>query len=308
MEPFTLVPYVRPMVWGGRRLIDALSKSAADLTETGAYGESWELSGHPHHVSRVAAGDHCGESLADLVRDHGLALFGLTPFTADPFPLLVKFLDCRGWLSVQVHPDDERAGPLAGEAMGKSEAWIVLEAAPEGQIYAGVKPGVDRAALERAVAEGRVIDCLHEIKPRPGDCVYLPAGTVHAVGGGVLLAEVQQSSDATFRLYDWRRSDDAGRPRPLHIPQALECINWTQGPVEPTKGRPLPRPAARVDARELVRGPYFHLDRYDAAEPFLNPYPGRFTVWMILAGRAALESLDGRHRERYETGTTVVAP
>src|SRR5262249_19325002 len=149
------------------------------------------------------------------------------------FPWLVKYLDARDWLSVQVHPDDEAVRRLWPGEGGKTEAWFVLAAAPESKIYAGLLPGVDEPALRKALATGTVADCLHQFRPRPGDCLFLPAGTVHAVGGGVLLAEVQQTSDATFRLFDWNRVDAQGRPRSLHVEQALACINWRQGPVLP---------------------------------------------------------------------------
>src|SRR5262249_31265090 len=122
---------------------------------------------------------------------------------------------------------------------GKTEAWFVLDADPSSRIYAGLLPGIDESRLRRALSEGQVAECLHHFQPAAGDCLFLPAGTVHAVGGGVLMAEIQQTSDATFRLFDWNRTDAQGRGRLLHIEQALACIDWQRGPVNPTKARGL---------------------------------------------------------------------
>ena len=126
----------------------------------------------------------------------------------------------------------------------KTEAWFVLDAAPGSRVYAGLLPGVDEKQLRDALAHGTVADCLHSFEPRPGDCLFLPAGTVHAVGGGVLMAEVQQTSDATFRLFDWNRRDAQGQMRGLHIEQALACIDWETGPVNPIRVEDTPTPVS----------------------------------------------------------------
>src|SRR5262245_26444494 len=177
MEPLIFEPYLRPMVWGGRRLATALGKS---LPTEGTYGESWELSGHPQHVSRVADGPLRGMSLAELCTTHTAELFGKTK-SAARFPLLIKLLDCHDWLSVQVHPNDELAAQLVPGESGKTEAWVIIEAGPTARIYAGLRPGTTRADVERHLAAGTVDQCLHSFTPRAGDCVFLPAGTVHAV-------------------------------------------------------------------------------------------------------------------------------
>src|SRR5262249_51812411 len=155
----------------------------------------------------------------------------------DEFPLLVKYLDCADRLSVQVHPDDDLAPRLCGERHGKTEAWVVLEAEPTATVWAGLLPGVTRRDLESALPAGRVGDGLHFFTPQVGQFLFLPAGTVHATGGGILLAEVQQSSDATLRLWDWGRLGSDGRPRTLHVEQALQAIDWTRGPVAPIGGK-----------------------------------------------------------------------
>jgi mannose-6-phosphate isomerase len=185
------------MVWGGRRLGEVLGKHLATHEP---YGESWEISDHASHQSVVATGPLAGKTLRQLMDQDRSAVLGSAADQQRLFPWLVKFLDARDWLSVQVHPDDEAAKRLCPGEGGKTEAWFVLDAEPDSRVYAGLLPGVDEPRLRTALAAGTVANCLHQFVPRPGDFVFLPAGTVHAVGGGVLLAEVQQTSDATFRL------------------------------------------------------------------------------------------------------------
>src|SRR5947209_335681 len=230
--PLRFIPFLRPMVWGGRRLHDALRKEQPSAEP---YGESWEVSDHSLHRSVVAGGPARGRSLRELMEHEREGLLGPAAGRYETFPWLVKFLDACDWLSVQVHPDDVRVRRLWPGEGGKTEAWFVLDVAPGGRIYAGLLPGVDERRLREALAAGAVADCLHAFEPRPGDCVFLPAGTVHAVGGGVLMAEVQQTSDATFRLFDWDRCDSQGKRRTLHVKEALACIDWTRGPVTPLR-------------------------------------------------------------------------
>src|SRR5262249_41268606 len=162
-------------------------------------------SDHPVHRSRVVQGRHGGRTLRELMEHDRPALLGSAAAQYATFPWLVKFLDCNDWISVQVHPDDDAVKRLCPGEGSKSEAWYVLDAAPGRRISGGLLPRVGKARLCDALEHGTVVDCLHQFEPRPGDCVYLPAGTVHAVGGGVLIAEIQQTSDATFRLFDWNR-------------------------------------------------------------------------------------------------------
>src|SRR5262249_34861380 len=148
-------------------------------------------------------------------------------------PWLVKHLDCHDWLSVQVHPNDDNVKQWWPGERGKTEVWFVVDTLPGSRIFAGLQPGVDETTLRKALATGTVADCLHSFEPRPGHWCFRAAGTVHAVGCGVVLAEVQQTSDATFRLFDWNRCDAHGKSRTLHIEEGLACIDWKQGPVHP---------------------------------------------------------------------------
>jgi mannose-6-phosphate isomerase len=247
------------------------------------YGESWEVSDHPLHRSVVAAGPLVGRTLHELMRAFPEALPGRgTPRAG--FPWLIKFLDAAQRLSVQVHPDDARASATRPDEGGKSEAWYILDAAPESRIYAGLLPGVDEPALRQALRQRKVAECLHVFTPQVGDCLYLPAGTVHAVGGGVLLAEVQQTSDATFRLYDWGRRDDRGRTRPLHVEESMASIDWGRGPVSPV------RTEEAVRQQPLVSCPFFDLAYESHAEPFPGPEGTRLQALVILDGEGFLEA------------------
>lgn len=302
MEPLVFEPFLKPVVWGGRRLGSLLNKH---LPTDAAYGESWELSPHPVHVSRVAEGPLAGRSLTDLCRDSASEVFGSG--AADVrFPLLIKLLDCRQLLSIQVHPHDELAQQFAGEQFGKTEAWIVLEAEPGAVIYAGLKAGVQRPDVERLLATGRLEEGIHSYQPQAGDCVFLPAGTIHAVGGGVVMAEVQQACDATFRLYDWNRVGTDGRPRELHIEQALASIDWTAGPVQPVVPRELE--STEEVTRELcVDCRHFRLERVHLAQHGSWKENAGPTIWMVLSGEAHLQTSTGYARP-FQRGETVLIP
>jgi mannose-6-phosphate isomerase len=284
------------MVWGNQRLGDALGKP---LDSGQTYGESWEVSDHALHQSQVAAGPLAGKTLRQLMEQHAAALLGQAASTFQRFPWLIKFLDAHDWLSVQVHPDEQAVARLWPGEGSKTEAWFILQAAPGSRIYAGLRPGVDEQQLRAALStdEGRaIVDCLHSFDPQAGACVFLPAGTVHAVGGGVLLAEVQQTSDATFRLYDWNRRDAQGKSRPLHIEESLACIHWDQGPVQPVhvvdfkndpdfRARTQPGSPAPGKRQGLVQCPFFELTYLRTQEPIPFGGGGRLQAVLILQGR-----------------------
>jgi len=251
MPPLVLRPLYRRYIWGGRRFATALGR---DLPPGDDYAESWELVDRGADQSVVAAGPLAGTALGTLVRERGAELLGRrAPLSA--FPLLFKFLDACRDLSVQVHPDDARAARLAPPDFGKTEAWYVVAAEPGSRIYAGLEPGVDAAAFAAALRAGRCAEVLHAFEPRPGDCIFIPAGTVHAIGAGLLVAEIQQSSDVTYRLHDWGRTGPDGRPRPLHVEAGLEATTRL-GPVAPVR----PTPTADPAVQRLVACDYFLFD------------------------------------------------
>lgn len=262
-------------------MADSLGKP---IGREGVYAESWEISDHGADQSIVEFGPLAGISLQELVCARGEELLG-RHHPQQSFPLLVKFLDASQLLSVQVHPDDAIAARLNPPDLGKTEAWVVMESEPNGVIYAGLKPGVDRNGLADAIRRGNCQDCLHHFHPAPGDCVFLQAGTVHTVGQGVLVAEIQQSSDATFRLFDWNRVGADGRPRPLHIEQSLEAIDFGRGPVLPQEARPTERP----EVVRLAECRQFVLDRCSFSQPFQLGGDRRCHVVMVLHGAIEME-------------------
>lgn len=304
MDPLVFEPFLRPQVWGHRRLGTHFNKP---LPGEGTFGESWEISAHPLHVSRVAEGPLKGTKLTDLCERHGRDLFGDKVPPGGRFPLLIKLLDCHDWLSIQVHPTDELAPQLSKDDLGKTEAWVILAVEPGGKIYAGLKPGVTREVLQRHLEAGTTDQCLHSFTPRPGDCLFLPAGTVHAVGGGVVMAEVQQSSDATFRLFDWNRLGSDGKPRQLHIRESLAAINWDAGPVFPVRPTRREGHAEGFTVEELVRCAYFQMDRVGVTKRFPTPADGRMRIWMVLDGTAELSGESGSRRI-FRRGETVLVP
>jgi mannose-6-phosphate isomerase len=236
MQPYPLVftPILKQTIWGGRRLGDQLGKPIGNESN---YAESWEVVDHGADQSIVAEGPLAGKTLAGLITDHRDWLIG-DAVSDGRFPLLLKYLDCNRVLSVQVHPDDAYGAKMIEPDLGKTEAWYIVAAEPGSLIYAGLKSGVDRADLEQAIRAGEAETVLHSFQPTIGDIVFIPAGTVHALGAGLLVAEIQQSSDTTFRLFDWNRVDVDGNERPLHLAQGMDVTDYESGPVAARRSDP----------------------------------------------------------------------
>lgn len=287
LYPLRFEPILQPRIWGGRELARWFGGPADE-----PLGEAWVLSDRDDHPSRVADGPLSGQTLKQLLPDAGRALLGRHADRHSRFPLLLKFLDARDTLSVQVHPTDDHKHLLPAGERGKTEAWVVLRAEPQSRIYAGLIPGVTPQALRRALAEGRLRDLLASFTPRPGDGVMLPAGTVHALGGGVMLFEVQQNSDVTFRLYDWDRVDAQGKARALHLEEALACTDFTRAAVEPVV--PKLESAGPTRREQLFDCPFFRVCRLTSRENFPIGQPHECRVYVGVEGRASLEHPEGR--------------
>ncbi len=304
MEPLVFEPFLRPQVWGGNRLAHFGKKRPP---EHSAIGESWELSGHPLHISRVANGSLAGQLLSDLWATRREALVGSRYRGPERFPLLVKLLNCEQPLSVQVHPGDGDSQRLGMSDPGKCEAWVVLEAARDARLDAGIKHGVDRPEFERRLRDGSVDQCLNHLLPEVGDCLYLPSGTVHSARGGVVLVEVQPSSDSTFRLFDWNRLDARGHARPLHREKGLDVIDWSLGPlgfVDSATTLPLTSGATLT---LLLATPKFDLNRYDLRKGYSpQDLAGRMVAWVVIAGEAELRSTG--QTLKLQRGQTVLVP
>jgi mannose-6-phosphate isomerase len=276
-----LKPQYRERVWGGQRL----RRSDPPI------GEAWIAYG----PSVVEDGPHAGETLDALIAIHGTALMGTAVAKRYParFPILIKLLDCADWLSVQVHPNDEQAHRLVGpDEFGKTEAWYFLEAGPGAAILAGVKPDVDTATLAAAIREGRVLDVAEHVEIHSGDSLLIPAGTLHALGPGLFLYEIQQTSDTTYRAYDWGRPQSTGRR--LHIEESVEVTE----PVGPAD-RMHPEVTAGTGATSAMDSPLFDVDlvRVAPSTPWSSDTLGRsFHVITVTEGTAEIASGDERVR------------
>ncbi len=244
-EPLKFEHVYSSAPWGGEWLRSRFAR--VDAPEV--CSESWEISGHRHGMSVVDGGTYDGRTLASLVKEFGAALVGSASPDKTRFPILIKLLDARRSLSVQVHPNAKTARTLKAEP--KTEAWVVLEASPGAALYAGVEKGVTATDLLNAARHGEaVLGTLKKHNVKPGDVVFVPGGTVHAIGAGCLIYEVQQSSDSTYRLYDWDRGD--GKSRPLHIEQAMKALD-----------RSMPAVSVKHGGSVLVKSREFRLVRCD---------------------------------------------
>lgn len=281
--PLRFRPVYQNIVWGGRRM----SSWRTDLPD-GPIGESWDLADHPRGMSVVADGPHAGKTLRQLTAEHGQALVG-PAFTGGDFPLLVKLIDANDRLSVQVHPDDALARSLGVGQRGKTECWLMVN--DGGELYVGTRPGIDRAAFEAALAAGRVADTLNRYRAADGDFFFLAARTVHALGTGCLLYEVQQTCDVTFRVDDWGRVGLDGKPRPLHVRESLATIDFAAPSTGPVQAPTQPHPAGGSE-RRLADCAYFTVSERRATRTSGGD-TSSCSIIVTLAGSGRLETAGG---------------
>lgn len=298
LPPLRFRPILRDYLWGGQRLATEFGKP---LGPSKRAAESWEIVDHAADQSLVSTGPLAGRTLHELVCNYGLALLGQQA-APEQFPLLFKLLDCQRTLSVQVHPNDTQAALLSPPDLGKTEAWVVLAAEPGSKIYAGLRPGIDRATLEHAVANGTCADCLHAFEPQVGECLLIEAGTLHALGEGLLVAEIQQASDTTYRLFDWNRLDADGKPRALHVEQALDTIDFSRGPVNPTQ----PTATTTPGVVRLATCEKFVVDRRTAGSTQQLPPDDRFHILAVIEGQATIRAAEETYAVR--RGETLLLP
>ncbi len=303
--PLVFEPILKPKIWGGRNLQKLLSKR---LPPNEKIGESWEIADLEDDQSVVANGAARGETLGQLVKKWGSDLMGRAPLFDGRFPLLIKFLDAQDTLSVQVHPDEAYARQLGPRVRVKNEAWYVIDAAEDGFIYRGVRKGVDAEVLERAIEDQCVESVLERITVRKGHCYYLPSGTIHALGAGVTVAEVQTPSDITYRVYDWNRVDPGtGSPRELHLEQALKCISYDTSPIAGEHPEHLASVWASVT--RLVNCDSFVIERVRMAEGVDQEISYQeFVIWIVLQGRGCMRSAHHGETYSFEKGDTVLLP
>lgn len=297
LYPLLMKPYYQERPWGGRRLAQWPAKSLPP----GPIGESWEISTHPNGLSLVGNGEFEGESLASIVDRYPKELMGSAAIGSSDaeFPLLVKLIDVEGIASLQVHPDDEQARSIEGYPRGKTEAWYILSRSDEAECYVGLAPGIDRRSFVSAIERSRFEECLNRIHPAAGDCIFLPPGTVHACGRGVLLLEIQQSCDLTYRVYDWGRTDAFGRKRELHVEKALQVIDFAARPV-------ISRALESDRIAPLVSTPGFTIGELRITENLILPVSESFMAMTAVEGSCVLAWDEGSFS--LPAGTSAVVP
>jgi mannose-6-phosphate isomerase len=259
LYPLSFHPIFQERIWGGRNLERLFQKS---LPPNRAIGESWEISDRPEAVSVIANGPLAGKDLRWLMKEHQVDLMGKSQPMGDRFPLLVKILDATDKLSLQVHPPQAVARKLHGEP--KTEIWYIAQAEPGAELYVGLRHGVSRQEFEKKIESGAVAECFHRIKVQAGDIMSLPSGRVHAIGKGLVIFEVQQNSDTTYRVFDWNRLDKEGKPRPLHIPESLLSIDFQD--FEPTLVQAPATGLQEIASRLLVENEQFSVSLVEGEE------------------------------------------
>lgn len=301
LYPLRFQPDYQYRPWGGRRLNNLLS---APLPGSGLIGEAWLLSDRVDHPSLVADGPLEGQTIARLLEQSPEQLLGQLHGQFSRFPLLLKLLDVKKSLSVQVHPSDAYQDLIPAGNSGKSEAWVVLEAGPEARVYAGLKRATTADALRQAIMNGTLDQQLASFAPKPGDSVFVQAGTVHSLRD-VVVFEVQQNSDVTFRLYDWEHVDPkTGQRRPLQVDQAMACIDLEQGAIRPVT--PLVQETKPVLRERLVHCDHFGMTRISGQLPFIVGATGMPSVLVCLAGEGHLQYAGTRYS--FEKGEVLLLP
>lgn len=274
-------------------------------TKTDKAGESWEISGYPGNVSKVSNGFLAGNSLEEIIEVYMGDLVGDSIFEkyGTLFPLLIKFIDANDALSVQVHPDDKLAEKQFG-SFGKTEMWYIIEAEKDAEIIVGFNRKVDSETYQRHLNSKSLLEILNKEKAKPGDVFFLPAGRIHAIGAGILLAEIQQTSDATLRIYDFDRLDDKGKPRELHTEKALEAIDFND-----VKQFKTPFSINPGDANLVVKCPYFTTNFIDLTTSMEMSYDwlDSFVIYMCLNGKFKIKYRNGQF-ETVTKGETVLLP
>lgn len=300
LYPLTFQPIFKERVWGGRNLERLFGKK---LPPGPPIGESWEISDRAGDVSVVANGPLTGKDLHWLVENHREDLLGNARLEAGRFPLLIKLLDAQEKLSLQVHPPPEKAAALGGDP--KTEMWFIADAAPGAELYVGLNHGVTRADFEGKISDGSVADCFHRIKVQPGDAMFLPSGRVHAIGAGLVIFEIQQNSDTTYRVFDWNRVGLDGKPREMHVEQSLASIDFSDF-EPPLIGTPFTGDA-EVKRRLLVDDPLFTVEQFQLLSGVKTAlHPARMQIIACVTGN--LRVTDGMTTVELAPGQFCLVP
>ncbi len=283
LHPLSFDPIFQYRLWGGRTLGDWMDRPLPE----GPIGEAWILSDRKDHASKVTDGPLKDRTITELMETAKAEILGDHADRFDRFPLLLKFLDVQEMLSVQVHPHDDQTDLIPEGDTGKTEAWVVLKAAPKGRIYAGLKPHTTADDLRNLTTKS-ADDHLASFKPEVGQAVLIEAGTVHSLGDGVVVFEVQENSDTTFRLYDWDHIDKrTGEKRDLQVDKALACIDLAQGAILPVKPTALETTLARRE--RVFDNAHFRLDRIEGDQSFPVGATGAPRILVCIEGAGAVE-------------------
>jgi mannose-6-phosphate isomerase len=298
LYPLTFRPLFKERVWGGRNLERLYKKP---LPPGVRIGESWEISDRPGDVSIIANGRLAGKDLHWLMEYHAKELSGEAQSAGGRFPLLIKILDAEETLSLQVHPPAHKAAELGGEP--KTEMWYIADAKPSAQLYVGLKRGVTRQEFERKIQSGEVADCFHRVSAKPGDAMLLPSGRVHAIGGGLVIFEIQQNSDTTYRVFDWNRVGLDSKPRALHIQESLASIDFEDFEPAIISSSAGNAPSATT----LVDCPVFKVDIQHAGEGETVQFEaGKLRIIGLLNGRATVSG--GNESVEIKSGEFCLIP
>lgn len=306
-KPFILSPVSKDYLWGGTLLKEEFDKK----TEISPLAESWECSTHSDGISIVKSGIFAGKNLKDVLREHPEFL-GTHPKTKDEIPILIKFIDAREKLSVQVHPNDEYALEHENGSLGKTEMWYVVDAKPGAELVYGFYRDVDRETVQKSLEKGTIEKYLQKVKVKKDDIFYIEAGTVHAIGAGILIAEIQQNSNLTYRLYDYNRKDKNGKKRELHIEKALDVMNYKGGTL-PRQPMRILRYAPGCATEFLCRCQYFQVERmlinnYEVKKEFvIETGSNSFQALLCLDGEAVLTD-DGGESLEFKKGDCIFIP
>ena len=294
MKPYPLKfrPIFKQRIWGGQKL----REFGKDIPAEEKIGESWELADLPNDKSEISNGELAGQTLSSAIKNYPKKITGDENFSR-PFPLLIKLLDAQDILSVQVHPDEQTCQRL-GKGEPKTECWYIIAAEPGAVIYKGLKKGVSKDKFAEAIKKGSVAELLTEVAVEAGQCYFLPAGTAHSIGAGLLIAEIQTPSDTTYRVFDWNRVDEAGKARQLHIEEALESIHFDAGDDEPTV----------TTMGRLVDCEYFKIEKgHETKGCELLLFAGEMKILIILTGGGKNLDADGICVE-FRAGDCLLVP
>ena len=301
--PLKCKPIYKEKIWGGSWFEKEFGR---ELPANETIGESWELACRTNEMSRVNNGEQTNKRLLKVINEAPGGYLGRRVLKQgyNPFPLLIKFLDANDRLSVQVHPDNEYASKNSSGELGKTEMWYVLDADPDAKLIMGVKEGVTPEEFERSIEEGNLGQNLNQVPIKAGDAFYIPAGTVHAILEGVRIAEIQQNSDTTYRVYDWNRMGLDGKPRQLHIDEAMEVIDFGKTNISPIDGIKINHDG--WEQHILTACPYFAVEVLEINSFADKINPERFEVWMILEGEGILSTEKSQYS--LEKGQTWFIP